>query len=601
MLTGGLFLASLLIPVVAQAQSASVGVPVRLVPSASGGVHLLRGGKPYIVKGAGGSGQLELLVQCGGNSIRTWGADDLEPLLDKAHHLGLTVCVGIWFGHKEQGFHYDDPKQVAEQQERVRQAVLKYRNHPAVLMWALGNEMEGYDQGNDPLVWKAVEDAARLVKELDPTHPTMTVIAEVGGQKVQSIHRYCPDIDIVGINSYGGGPSLPVRYKAAGGTKPYIITEYGPPGTWEVGKNSWGAPAELSSTEKAKAYRATYDEAIKKDPNCLGGYAFTWGNKQEATATWYGMLLPDGSKLAAVDALTEEWTGKLPTKRCPEILALTLSGEDRVLPGAKITALLKAHDPDGKPVQVHWVLQQDPMQVSLNGDSQKTPPIYPEAIAKASAEGVQVTMPSQEGAYRLFAFLSDGDGGAAVGNIPLFVTKNRESSWANPGKKAKLPLVLYAEREGERPYEPTGWMGNRNAMQIKEDWHVNPHSGASCIRFDYTATGDWGGVAWQSPPNDWGDLPGGWNVTGAKRLTFWARGEEGGEGVEFSFGLLGADKKFGDSGHGKMARVSLTREWKQYSFDLAGSDLSCIKTGFCCVIAGQGKPITFYLDDIQFE
>ena len=45
----------------------------------------------------------------------------------------------------------------------------------------------------------------------------MTVIAELGGEKVKNLHRLCPDIDIVGINSYGGAASVPQRYRKAGG------------------------------------------------------------------------------------------------------------------------------------------------------------------------------------------------------------------------------------------------------------------------------------------------------------------------------------------------------------------------------------------------
>ena len=81
-----------------------------------------------------------------------------------------------------------------------------------------------------------------MVHEIDPKHPAMTVIAEIGDKKVQKIHQYCPDIDAIGINSYGGGPSLAARYRAAGGKKPFVVTEFGPPGTWESGRNAFGAP-----------------------------------------------------------------------------------------------------------------------------------------------------------------------------------------------------------------------------------------------------------------------------------------------------------------------------------------------------------------------
>ena len=80
-----------------------------------------------------------------------------------------------------------------------------------------------------------------MVHEIDPNHPTMTVIAEIGGDKVPKIQQYCPDIDVIGINSYGGGPSLAASYRAAGGKKPYVITEFGPPGTWEIGRTAFGA------------------------------------------------------------------------------------------------------------------------------------------------------------------------------------------------------------------------------------------------------------------------------------------------------------------------------------------------------------------------
>jgi hypothetical protein len=47
--------------------------------------------------------------------------------------------------------------------------------------------------------------------------------------------------------------------------------------------------------------------------------------------------------------------------------------------------------------------------------------------------------------------------------------------------------------------------------------------------------------------------------------------------------------------------VKLTSDWREYSLDLSGKDLTRIKTGFCWVAAGQGAPVTFFLDDIRYE
>jgi hypothetical protein len=117
---------------------------------------------------------------------------------------------------------------------------------------------------------------------------------------------------------------------------------------------------------------------------------------------------------------------------------------------------------------------------------------------------------------------------------------------------------------------------------------------------DYRQPGGWGGMVWQSPESDWGDKPGGYNLTGASKLTFWARGEDGGEKVDFSNGGIHKDKPFFDTSEAKVS-VVLTKDWKQYSINLTGKDLSCIKTGFGWSLRGAGKPVTFYLDDIRYE
>jgi len=243
------------------ADPTAVGSVTKLVHTASG-YQLLFNGKPFFVRGAGGDESKEVLKKFGGNSFRTWGADGIDNQLAAANKLGLGVTVGIWLGHKEQGFKYTDPQAVQAQFDSAKATIEHYKNSPSVLIWALGNEMEGYDKGDDPQVWKAVEAIAAEAKRIDPNHPTMTVIAEVGPDKIKALNEYCPDIDIVGINSYAGASSVGKRYQAAGGTKPYIITEYGPPGTWELGKNAWGAVDEPTSTEKETWYKNAYEGSI---------------------------------------------------------------------------------------------------------------------------------------------------------------------------------------------------------------------------------------------------------------------------------------------------------------------------------------------------
>ena len=97
---------------------------------------------PYYVNGAGGDQHLDILNFIGGNSIRTWGTENAKEILDKSHELGISVCLGLWVGHERHGFDYNDEYAVAAQLQSFKQEILKYKNHPALLMWAVGNEVD---------------------------------------------------------------------------------------------------------------------------------------------------------------------------------------------------------------------------------------------------------------------------------------------------------------------------------------------------------------------------------------------------------------------------------------------------------------------------
>lgn len=569
-------------------------VPVDVVETPAGW-QLLRGGVPYVIKGAGGDGPMDLLAASGANTIRTWGVGpDTPGLLDEAQSLGLAVIVGHWLGHERHGFDYQDVDQVAEQLERVRRDVLALKDHPAVLAWGVGNEMEGFADGDQAAVWSHVQAVAAMIKTLDPHHPTLTVTADIGGRRVAAVHRLCPDIDIMGINSYGGAASLPQRYRAAGGTRPYLITEFGPPGAWETDLTSFGAPLEPTSTRKAVAYVRAYREGfLESDGLCLGALAFTWGHKMEATSTWYGMFLPDGDKLAAVDAMTELWSGRPPANLCPEIRRFSLRGRDVVAVGDTVRVDLEIADPEGAEVAVAWAVRGEAAEYVTGGDPQTMPLELEGIISEQSPAGATLVVPAG-GVYRLFMTASDGQGGGATANVPIKVE--------GPAGRVhvKLPLNVYADGE-PGPWVPSGWMGNTSELVMDPRCADRPHGGDACLRFTYRNPGQWVGVAWQDPANDWGDQPGGYDLTGATRLTFWARGQRGGEILSFRVGLITSGKPYHDSLNVEKKNVRLSTEWKRYTIKLKGEDLSRIKTPLVWTAAGHGRELTFDLDDIRFE
>ena len=583
----GILLGCLSTPTPASAQA----IPVELRKTDQGW-QLLRGGEAYFIRGAGGSASLQQLAQAGGNSIRTWGADDLDALLDEAHELGLTVTVGIWLGHERHGFDYGDEDQVREQLELAREAVLRYRDHPALLMWGIGNEMEGFEDGGDPVIWAAVNDVAEMVKELDPAHPTMTVTAEIGGARVRSVQELCPAIDIHGINAYGGAPSIAERYRAAGGTKPYVLTEFGHPGIWEIPSNDWGAPFEMSSTDKAAYYRRSYEQGVLAAPGlALGSYVFTWGFKMEATATWFGMFLPDGSQLAAVDTMTELWSGQPPANLAPVIESLTIDGEARVDPGEKVRLRAVVSDPEDAGLRVLWALRQESGDYSTGGDFRPMLPDIDGAVLDGSLNGATLRMPEDPGAYRVFLYVYDDAGKAATANLPLLVKGE---------VRTPLPFYVYADGFEGMPWVPSGWMGGIDSLSLDGANTDNPHDGPASIRLRYEGEFGWAGIAWQHPANNWGDQEGGYDLRGAKQLELWAQGEYGGERVKFGVGLLGDDKPHPDSGITSVNDIVLTSEWRPYRVPLKNVDLSSIKTGFVITLEGRRSPVTVYLDNIRY-
>jgi hypothetical protein len=151
------------------------------------------------------------------------------------------------------------------------------------------------------------------------------------------------------------------------------------------------------------------------------------------------------------------------------------------------------------------------------------------------------------------------------------------------------------------PWVPSGWMGSVDLLAVDGEYRDElPHEGVASIRMRYEGKFGWVGVAWQDPPNNWGDLEGGYDLTGATALELWARGAYGGEKVSFGVGIIQKDKAYPDSGIAKGDTVQLTREWKRYTVPLGKVDLSSIKTGFVVTLTGRSTPVTIYLDSIRF-
>jgi len=145
---------------------------------------------------------------------------------------------------------------------------------------------------------------------------------------------------------------------------------------------------------------------------------------------------------------------------------------------------------------------------------------------------------------------------------------------------------------------PSGWMGDGEAGKK----YISFTRSMEDIKIAYTpGPKGWAGIYWQFPDGNWGRLAGR-NLTGAQKLTFWAKGETGKEMVEFKAGGI-RDQQYKDSFEKSLGKVKLTQTWQQYQIDLAGEDLSNVIGAFTWIASNDFNPegVTFYLKDIYFE
>ena len=191
-------------------------------------------------------------------------------------------------------------------------------------------------------------------------------------------------------------------------------------------------------------------------------------------------------------------------------------------------------------------------------------------------------------------------------DMPADTPKPNVAAKVNNGGPFKMFPIYTDAKSPDNHFVPSGWMGDYGDIKFNDSFVTNPHGGSASIQVLYsnkaTQGARWAGIYRQNPPNNWGTRPGGYDLTGARKLTFWARGDKGGERIE-EFKIGGITGEYADSDVAGIGPVVLTKDWQQFTIDLEGKDLSSISGGFCWATNLDVNPdgATFYLDDIKFE
>ncbi|MFJ4740790.1 discoidin domain-containing protein [Streptomyces sp. NPDC088775] len=383
--------------------------------------------RPYTVKGltwgpsiADAPKYLPDVKSMGVNTIRTWGTDgSTEPLLDSAAAQGIRVINGFWLqpgGGPGSGGCVDYVTDTTYKNSMLTEFarwVEEYKNHPATLMWNVGNESvlglqncySGTELENQRNAYTGfVNDVARKIHGIDPDHPVTSTDAWTGAWPYYK--RNAPDLDLYSMNSYGSLCKVRQDWIDGDYNKPYIITETGPAGEWEVPDDANGVPDEPTDVQKAEGYTKAWNCITGHQGVALGATMFHYGTEHDFGGVWFN-LLPDGLRRLSYYAVKKAYTGSTSGDNTPPVISgMTVSSAGAIPAGGEFTVRADIRDPDGDRVTPKIYLSGN----YANGDKRLV-----EANWRAAGDGTfTVTAPEKLGVWKVYVQAEDGHGNAGI-------------------------------------------------------------------------------------------------------------------------------------------------------------------------------------------
>jgi beta-glucuronidase len=239
-------------------------------------------GRPLALRGASfheetlnlgaalGPAQRDQIVE----ELRALGADFTRAhypphpaLLEAFDRAGIVMWeqIPVW-RMRDRNF---TPRVRREALSRLREAILRDRNHASVMTWSIANETLG--GGSRERAY--VRDAIRLVRGLDPTR---LVAADPSLRPLDDIPAHYAELDAIGVNEYvgwygGATPELAGDLAALRARFPrqaLFVTEFG------AEANRSGPASEMGTYEFQTRYLADHLAIIDASPELSG--ALVW-------------------------------------------------------------------------------------------------------------------------------------------------------------------------------------------------------------------------------------------------------------------------------------------------------------------------------------
>ncbi|MEO3842013.1 discoidin domain-containing protein [Streptomyces sp. B22F1] len=419
--------------VTAPAPEAAAGSVVK-VTGPPGAWQLTVDGQPYTVKGltwgppvAEAASYMPDVASLGANTVRTWGTDaTTRPLLDAAAANGVKVIAGFWLqpgGGPGSGGCVDYVADTAYKNDMLAEFprwVDTYRDHPGVLMWNVGNEsvlgLQNCYQGAElerqrDAYTGFVNDVAERIHQVDPNHPVTSTDAWVGAWPYYQ--RNAPDLDLYAVNAYAAVCDVRAAWEAGGYDKPYIVTEGGPPGEWEVEDDANGVPTEPSDVAKAEGYGRAWDCVTGHRGVALGATLFHYGVENDFGGVWFN-LTPDKQRRLSYYAVKEAYGRDTGGDNTPPVISGLRVGDAGAVPaGREFTLSADIADPDGDALAYGVLVNSNYV------DQDKA--LRPAQFRQTGAGTFAVTAPDRLGVWKVYLRATDGRGNVGIETLSVKV------------------------------------------------------------------------------------------------------------------------------------------------------------------------------------
>ena len=246
---------------------------------------------------------LKLMQEAGINTIRVYAPIDKLEILDQINAAGIKLIMG--FGYNQEG-------QFDIASGSILDYIKKYKHHPAILFWELGNEYNYHPEwfeGDLANWYKALNNTAQKIKAIDQNHPVATAHGEIPNEEIL---RDNPNIDIWGINVYRWDqPGSLITEWEERSELPLYFSEAGADSFMAAPKDDYRAGE--NQTAQADATRMILNQIFEK-PNIVNGvtlFSFTdgWWKAGNPNQQDIGGWAPFSSGVPYDGAPNEEYWG----------------------------------------------------------------------------------------------------------------------------------------------------------------------------------------------------------------------------------------------------------------------------------------------------